>query len=96
VRPIAVVPVGAAQEVEAMKLADRLRGAGFAVELAYGGNMSKRLKRADRLAAVAAVLLGEDELARGAVTLRHLDSGQQEEVSFADLPARLAHYRPER
>jgi len=96
VRPIAVVPVGAAQEVEAMKLAERLRGAGFAVELAYGGNMSKRLKRADRLAAVAAVLLGEDELARGAVTLRHLDSGQQEEVSFADLPARLAHYRPER
>jgi len=96
VRPIAVVPVGAAQETEAMKLADRLRGAGFAVELAYGGNMSKRLKRADRLAAVAAVLLGEDELARGAATLRHLDSGQQEEVSFADLPARLAHYRPER
>jgi len=34
-------------------------------------------------------LLGEDELARGAATLRNLGSGEQTEVPLADLPTRL-------
>jgi histidyl-tRNA synthetase len=92
-RPLAVVPVGAAAERPALVLAERLRGAGFAVELGYSGNLGKRLKRANKVNAAAALLLGEAELARESVTIRDLDSGSQEEAPIATLPERLARYR---
>jgi len=91
-RPIAVIPMGEA-DPPALKLAEDLRRAGFAVELGYTGNMGKRMKRADKLRARAAVILGTDEMARGAVTLRDLDSGEQTEVPLADLRSRLSAFR---
>jgi histidyl-tRNA synthetase len=92
-RPVAVVPVGAGAEVKAATLAERLRRAGFAVEFGYGGNIGKRMKRADKLAAAAAVILGEDELAKGVASLRDLDSGEQTTVPLGDLEEQLARFR---
>ena len=92
-RPIAVVPVGAAADRQALILADRLRRNGFAIELGYSGTLGKRLKRANKLQARAAVILGEDELAKGVVTLRDLDSGAQEEASLSSLEERLSRFR---
>ncbi|MGH6879526.1 histidine--tRNA ligase [Hypericibacter sp.] len=92
-RPLAVVPVGDDAQAPALKLAHDLRKAGFAVELGYGGNMSKRLKRANRLNASVALLMGEDELKSGVVTLRDLDKGSQETVALDALKDRLAGYR---
>ncbi|MFZ5792715.1 MAG: histidine--tRNA ligase [Pseudomonadota bacterium] len=92
-RPIAVVPVGEAAERPALKLAENLRARGFVIELGYGGNLAKRLKRANRLNASVALLLGEDEIKRGVVTLRDLDSGSQEAVALDALKDRLARHR---
>ena len=58
-------------------MAETLRGQGFAVDLGYSGNLSRRMRRANRVNARAAVLIGDDELARDVVTLRDLDSGEQ-------------------
>jgi histidyl-tRNA synthetase len=88
-RPVALVPVGEAGEAAALKLAEDLRNQGFAVDLGYSGNLARRLRRADRIGALAAILLGEDELARNAVTLRNMANGVQNEVSLPELPARL-------
>lgn len=88
-RPIALVPIGEAAESRALLLAEQLRDAGLVVELGYSGNLQRRMRRADRIGARAAILLGEDELARGAATLRDLDSGAQSEVALGDLAARL-------
>ena len=92
-RPIAVIPVGGEQETPALRLAHDLRRAGFVVELGVRGNLTRRLKRANKLNAACAVILGGDELARGAVTLRDLDSGEQAEVALAQLSDRLAPFR---
>ncbi len=92
-RPIAVVPEGAAAELEALKLTQRLREEGFTVDLGFSGKLPKRMKRANKINAAAAVILGENELARGAATLRDLDSGEQEEAALASLVDRLARYR---
>lgn len=89
-RPVAVVPVGAAAEREALRLTQSLRRAGFAVELGHSGNLKKRMKHAGKSGARYAVLLGDDELSRGTVTLRDLDSGEQSEVPMAELKDRLA------
>ena len=92
-RPIAVIPAGDAAQGPALQLAERLRGAGFTVDLGYSGNLGKRMKRANKVGAIAAVILGEDELARNGVTLRDLDSGEQEALPLVDLEERLARFR---
>ena len=92
-RPIAVVPIGEAAEAPVLTLAEELRNGGYAVDLSYSGSLARRLRRANRVNARVAVLIGEDEVARHVVTLRDLDSGEQIEVpmdpSLSELRARL-------
>jgi histidyl-tRNA synthetase len=92
-RPIVIVPVGASTRDRAFQLAETLRRAGFRIDLGYSGNMSKRMKRANKLDACAAILLGEDELLRDEATIRHMDSGEQEAAPLASLPEALARYK---
>lgn len=89
-RPVAIVPIGPEAEAAAWTLADRLRRAGHAVELAFKGKPGQRMKRADRVGARWAVSIGSDELAKGIVRLRDLDSGADEEVAVDALTGRLA------
>lgn len=86
---VALIPIGGAAEAAAAKLAAELRRADIAVELAYGGNAGKRFKRADRLGCAAAVVIGDDELAKGVVKLKDLKTGSEAEVTRADLVSRL-------
>jgi histidyl-tRNA synthetase len=92
-RAVAVIPVGEKGEAAALKLAHELRQAGFVVDLGYSGNVGRRMKRANKIGARAAVILGEDELARAAATLRDLDSGEQVEVPLAALKDHLTPFR---
>ena len=92
-RPIAIVPVGERGDAAAPKIAHELRRAGFVVDMGYSGNVGRRMRRANKINARAAVLLGEDELARNAATVRDLDAGTQAEVPLMELAARLVSYR---
>jgi histidyl-tRNA synthetase len=83
-RPVAVVPIGEAGGLIALVIAEVLRCHGWVVDLGYSGNLSRRMRRANRLNARAAVLIGDEEIARQIVRLRDLDSGEQ-----SDVPARL-------
>ncbi len=88
-RPVAVVPVGAAAEAVALQVTNDLRHAGQTVDLGYSGNVGKRMKRANKINAHAAILIGDDELAAGTATVRNLDTGDQSSVPLADLVAAL-------
>lgn len=92
-RPLVLIPVGEAAEKQALGLAQQLRYAGYYVESGHRGNVSKRMKRANKLNASAVLVLGEDELAGGNVTLRDLDTGAQELVAREALPDLLKPYR---
>ena len=91
-RPIALIPVGAAAERECLILAHQLRRRGIYAELGYSGNVGKRMKRANKLNARVAVILGDDELAKKVATLRDLDSGEQREVAMDALAQQLDAY----
>jgi len=91
-QPIAVVPADAGAELDALKLTQALRGAGFKIDLGYGGKYSKRMKRASRIAAAAIVILKEEGLARDVAVVRDFETGE-EEVPLASLADRLARYR---
>ncbi len=92
-RPVALVPIGEAAETAALPLAERLRAAGYRIDMAFDGNLKKRMKRADRIGARAAVLIGTDELAEGAATVRDLDSGEQGRAPLETLAEALAPFR---
>ncbi len=86
-RPISVIPMG--DDMMALHVAERLRRAGMTVEMGFSGNLKKRMVRANKANARFAVILGEDEAARRAVTIRDLDGGSQEEVPLASLEEHL-------
>jgi histidyl-tRNA synthetase len=92
-RPIALVPIGDEAERQALILADRIRKAGLPADLGYSGNMGKRMKRANKLNARVAIILGENELAKNVAALRDLDSGEQREVPLDTLIESLAQYQ---
>lgn len=77
---IALVPIAEAQESAARSLAQQLREEGLTVEIAYKGNAGKRMKRADKLGAAFALMLGEEEAAKGTVTLKTLATGEQQAI----------------
>lgn len=92
-RPVAIVPLGDAAGAQAQVIAQDLRKAGYVVELGYSGNMKRRLNRANKAGASAAVIIGDDELAKGVATVRNMDCGEQLEVALASLVESLAPYR---
>src|SRR6185312_3542488 len=83
--PVAVVPVGEAAEAAALGILQSLRAAGVRAEMAYRGNVRRRMERANRIGARAAVILGEDDIANGVAQVKNLATGEQEAVSLADV-----------
>jgi len=85
VRLVAIVPVGDKSHMTAMKIAHDLRKAGIVVDMAYKGNVGKRMKRANKQNARFAILIGEDEIVRSVAMVKNLDKGSQEEISLLKL-----------
>jgi histidyl-tRNA synthetase len=88
-RPVAIAPLGPAAETKALGIARELRRHGITVEQEYRGNMKRRMQRANKLNARAAIIIGDDELARGVAQLKDLDSGEQREIALDQLAAAL-------
>ena len=87
--PVAVIPVGEAAEAAAIGVLQALRREGIRAEMAYRGNLKRRMERANRGGARAAIILGEAELARGVAQVKDLGTGAQDEVPLPQLAARL-------
>jgi histidyl-tRNA synthetase len=82
-RPIAmIVPLGERAEAAGQRLLADLRRAGIAADMAYRGNMKKRLSRASDAGAAFAVILGDAELDSGEVQLKDLATGDQRNIAF--------------
>ncbi|WP_435388912.1 histidine--tRNA ligase [Halomonas maura] len=88
-----LLPMGEATEPAALLLAERLREAMPELRLQLhcgGGSFKSRIKKADRSGARLALLLGEDELAENAVTLKFLrEDREQQRLAQADLTTTL-------
>jgi len=74
---VAVVPMGEAAQPVANQVLAVLRRAGVAADMAYKGNMKRRMQKADASGALWAVIIGDDEVARGEVALKHMSDQTQ-------------------
>jgi len=85
-----IAPLGEAMEPAALKLARELRRAGLTVELGDGSfRLKKSFEAADKTAR-RIVILGEDELASGILTVKDFSSGIQTKVARAELAETLS------
>ena len=82
---VAVVPMGEAAEQAAFAILQMLRNAGVSAEQSWRGNMKKRMAKADSSGARFAVIIGDDELAAGEVTLKNLVTGAQSRIPQTQL-----------
>ncbi|MBB5354645.1 histidyl-tRNA synthetase [Anoxybacillus mongoliensis] len=78
-----VVALGEQAKEEAVALVAALRQEGIAAEKDYQDRKVKaQLKAADRLHAAYVAILGEDELQKGVINVKHMATGEQQEVSL--------------
>ena len=89
-KPTAViVPLGERAEAAGQRLVADLRRAGVAADMAYRGNMKKRLSRANDAGASYALIIGDDELDKGEAQLKDLRSGEQRSVALGEIAGAL-------
>ncbi len=85
-----IVAMGDAAKEEAFRLLTELRDAGLSARMDYAGrSMKSQMKQADKANARYALILGEDELAKGVVTLRNMESSAQEQVAREEIVNKL-------
>ncbi len=89
-RLVCIIPVNEETKTATFALAEKLRDGGVGCELAIAGGLRRGLKRADRLGARAAVLLGADEMKEGRALVRDMDSGEQTSVPLGEIADFLA------
>jgi histidyl-tRNA synthetase len=91
--PYVFISYGASEKSVAVRLADQLRQQGVSADLAFGDRkLGKQLSAADRSGAKYAVILGENELASGTVTLKDLrNGGEQRSIPQRALIEELGH-----
>ena len=68
-----------------LPIMNELVNQGFKVEIIYTGNMSKKFKRANKINALYAILLGEEEVAKKVIKLKNLSSGLEQLIDLNQL-----------
>ncbi|NUT00025.1 MAG: histidine--tRNA ligase [Sphingomonas sp.] len=84
-----IIPLGDAAAVRAQGLLSDLRLAGIATDMGFRGNMKKRLGRANDAGARYAIIVGDDELAKGEAQVKNLATGEQRSVALDALVGAL-------
>ena len=75
--PVVIIAFNGERMADYFALASELRGQGIAAEVYLGtSGMRPQMKYADRRLSPAAVILGDDEIAAGTVTVKDLDLGR--------------------
>ncbi len=80
------VNLGSDEETAVLPMLRDLRDAGVAAEIyPESGKMKKQMEYANRRAIPYVVIVGSEELASGAATVKNMQTGEQRQVSFDEL-----------
>lgn len=80
------ISLGEAADNEISKLLFKVRKAGYAAEKDYlGRKMKAQMKSADRMKAKFTAILGDDELERGEIALKFMETGEQRTIKLDEL-----------
>lgn len=81
-----IATIGKEAEIEGFKIAEELRAKGLWVEPNYGGaSLKSQLRKADRIGAEFAFIIGENELKSGKIQWKNLKKSEQGEVEIKNI-----------
>jgi histidyl-tRNA synthetase len=85
-----IIPLGDESKTTALTIAQQLRSAGLRVEISFGDRALKgSMKAADKSGAAYVIVLGDSEIASGAVELKEMSTGKTSSVTLASLQKHL-------
>jgi histidyl-tRNA synthetase len=93
---VVFVPIGQKAELLAIKLIAEVRKANFIAEMAFRGNLKKRLAKANDSKAMVAVIIGDDELEKHEVLVKGMAQAAQASVPYYKLVPYLEKIIPTR
>ena len=79
-RPIAVNYISENEKIYAFEIVQKLRNSGFTVEFIFDGNFKKQMKRASQNNSRFVVIVGEDEMKNGEVSVKDFDHSTEQKV----------------
>jgi len=89
--------LGEKAEKAAIPLMKTLRSNGIRLERDYGSkSIRSQMRRADKLGAKIVLILGDDELASHSITVKDMESGEQEKVPFEKVEEKIRALLTER
>jgi histidyl-tRNA synthetase len=78
-----IAALGEEAQGEAFRLMTGLQRLGTSVEIDYEGkSLKSQMRRSDKFRSRFTLIIGGDELAKGAAQLKNMDAGTQEEVAL--------------
>lgn len=86
---VIIIPLGDAAQNAAIAMLADIRRNHITADMAYKGNMKKRMQKANAKNAKSVIIMGDDELERGEVSLKILSSGEQQAVALENIIAAL-------
>ncbi len=87
---IALVPADEVGEIESLRLASQLRSeTRYKVEVIYGGNVGKKMKKASNKNAAYSIIVGSQEAEKKEFGLKNMATGEQVMLPIADLLTKL-------
>ncbi len=84
-----IIPMTATQHTLALLLADELRAHNICTDILFEGSIKTMMRKANKLGAAYALILGETEQQNRTVMLKNMTTGAEEAVAQVDLVARL-------
>lgn len=81
---VCVLPVSEGNLTFGLQVSQQLRQKNYSVELLESGNISKKMKRANKMNATWALIIGDDEMAAQKFTAKNLKSGEQELIGLEE------------
>ncbi len=89
---IFIAALGPEAKIQALKTVQSLRSSGFRVLMdVMDRNLKAQLKYADRMEAAYTLILGQDELDKGVITLRDMKRSSQHEVKIDEIETAIRH-----
>lgn len=87
-----IATIGKEAEIEGLRLSEHIRSHGLWAEPNYGGaSLKSQLRKADRIGAEFALIIGENELRAGKVQWKNLKKSEQGEIGIKEIISILSH-----
>lgn len=84
-----VVYISDEQKISAFEMAQKLRNHGFDTDFIYEGSFKKQMKKAGQNEVRFLLVIGEDEIVKGEVSVKDFENGSEQKVKRELVPAYL-------